>query len=94
MLPGYKSFLNRMALKQLDRPVDVPNFHLGITPYETFENIEGGQFSVTMPDLYRDPLTGGILIGQTYEGISGWGSIVPNLSPGDIPYYGEPLGGA
>lgn len=93
MFPAYKGFLNRLALKVLAKPVDVPNFHLGVAPYEVLQNVERGRLARTMPNLQRDAVTGGVLIGQTYTGVPGWGSIIPNVAPGDIPYYGEFLGG-
>lgn len=94
MFPNYMPFLNRMALKVLNRPLDVPNFHLGIFPYEVMENIEDGRLSRTIPMIQTSPVTGGVPVGQTYTGLPGYGSIVPDSLPTQkTPYYGDYLGG-
>jgi DNA replicative helicase MCM subunit Mcm2 (Cdc46/Mcm family) len=92
MFPGYKQFLNFQALRNILRQPDIPNSHLGIGSDEVLENIEAGQRVKTMPVLRREVVTGGMTAGQTYEGVSGWGTLIPDVTPGDIPYYGEYIG--
>lgn len=77
MIPGYKSFLNRMALKTILKPVEVPNFHLGVYPYEVLENIENGRIAKTTP-IFQDTAV-----------MSGVDETTPNVGP----YLGESLGG-
>lgn len=93
MFPNYKNWLNTQALRSILRMPEIPNSHLGIGSDEVMENIEAGQRVQTMPVLRRDVVTGGMTQGQSYEGVSGWGNLVPALQPGDNPYYGEPIGG-
>jgi hypothetical protein len=92
MIPGYKHFLNFQALKNILRVPDMPNSHLGIGSDEVLENIEAGQRVRTMPVLHREVVTGGLTVGQTYEGVGGWGNLIPTVAPGDSPYYGEYIG--
>jgi hypothetical protein len=82
-----------MALKHISRPVDKPAYNLAVGEDELLQNMEQGRPALSMPNLYREPITGGIMAGQSYEGLGGWGSLVPAVDPNDIPYYGEPLGG-
>ena len=95
MLPGYHVFTRAIALKCVVRPADIPAFTLGVAPYELHSGIEHGRPVLSQPRQinYSDVSVGGVKMGQTYEGTSGFGSLVPMISPGDIPYYGPYTGG-
>ncbi|MDP4240780.1 MAG: hypothetical protein Q8904_15060 [Bacteroidota bacterium] len=49
--------------------------------------------SQPMQMSYRGVDTGGVKLGQTYEGVPGFGNLVPMVGPGEIPYYGPWTGG-
>jgi hypothetical protein len=93
MIPGYKSYLNAVALKSVIVKVDVPSVYLGVQPWETLENVEHNQFAITqlVPPRSVDGDTNSY---GSYFGIGGTGSMVPEIINSDEPYYGDPFGGA
>jgi len=95
MMPQYKTFLNRVALQTISRSVDIPSPALGVSPFECLEPLNRSRIMFSQPSAanYADAKTGGLLVGQTYFGVPGFGSLIPEVEPGDIPYYGESLGG-
>lgn len=92
MLPGYKPYLNALALHRVIVEVDVPSVYLGVAPFETLENVEGQQFAMTRLETVR-AVDGSTIPDGSYFGLPGYGSLVPELEPAEFPYYGEPLGG-
>lgn len=92
MFPGYKPLLNKFALKHITRPIHNPDFTLGVYPFEILTNVTNLGFSRTMPDLRRNIVhSNAPAMGQNYEGIPGWGALVPEVETGGTPYFGESL---
>lgn len=91
MMPGYSKFTKAIALKQVLRPLDIPAVSLGTSPFELLNPVRNGRPVLSEPRM--DVKTGGVVAGQSYEGTSGWGSLIPDITPGDIPYYGPDTGG-
>jgi len=86
-------FFNGIALKGImKREVDIPSYQLGVAPYETLSSIVGGK-PVLSQAVYSKADKPSMQNGQTQVGIAGFGDIIPMVSPGDVPYYGEYLGG-
>lgn len=94
MMPGYSLFTKAIALKCVLRPADIPSVQLGVNPFETLESISHGRPVLTQPlqREYSNPTVGG-LEDQSYFGVSGFGALIPNVPPGEIPYYGPMTGG-
>jgi hypothetical protein len=67
MMPGYISFLKAIALKQIQKPLDVPAVSLGIGESELLNPIRHGRAVLSEPRL--EALTGGIVPGQSYDGL-------------------------
>lgn len=96
MLPGYHKFIQAIALKGIrTRAADIPSFTLAIGDDETLESISHGRPTLTQPQQlsYGKADVGGIVAGQSYFGVPGFGDLIPNITPGDIPYYGPISGG-
>ena len=86
-------FFNGIALKGiLKREVDVPSYQLGVAPYETLSPIVGGKPALSQSGYVKVDKPN-MQNGQTQVGIPGFGDLIPMVSTGDIPYYGEYLGG-
>lgn len=92
--PGYAMWLKAIAMKGINRMVDVPSYELGVAPFEQLESIYRGQVVLTQPSArdYGTPRKGGIIPGQSYYGVPGFGDVVPYIDPADHPWYGERLG--
>lgn len=94
--PGYASYLKKIALKGIYyRMVDVPSFELGVAPFEQLESIYRGLVVLTQPsakDYGQTRRKGGIIPGQSYAGVPGFGDVVPTIDPADHPWYGERIG--
>lgn len=93
MFPGYKNQLTGLALNQVSRPVHEPNYHLGVYPFEVLTNVTRLGYTRTMPEVRQNLVSGGVPVGQTYEGVPGWGSIIPEIMVDSSPYYGDEIGG-
>jgi len=90
------SIMRGIALKVVKgRTPDIPAFTLGVGVSETLESISHGKAVRTQPQQasYGKADVGGIVAGQSYFGVQGFGDVVPMLTPGDIPYYGPHTGG-
>lgn len=93
MIPGYKPYLNAVALKSVLVGVHVPSVYLGIAPFEELESIEGlHQFDASNTTIARS-VDGSTVQAGSYFGLPGYGSMIPEIDPADSPYYGDPLGG-
>lgn len=93
MIPGYKPYLNAVALKSVLVGVDVPSVYLGIAPFESLESVEGlHQFDTSTTAVARS-VDGSTIQEGSYFGLPGYGSMVPELDTSETPYFGEPLGG-
>lgn len=92
MFPGYSKFTRAIALKQILRPADIPSYQLGVAPFEMLAPISHGR-PVLAQISYRQVAAGGIIPGQSSFGVSGFGNLIPMVTPGDIPYYGPMSGG-
>lgn len=94
MLPGYKPYLNAVALKSVLVGVDIPSVYLGIAPFESLESIEGfQQFDQPAITVARS-VDGSTIQEGSYFGLPGYGSLIPDqLDTSDTPYFGSPLGG-
>lgn len=93
MIPGYKPYLNAVALKSVLVRVDIPSVYLGIAPYESLESVEGlHQFAVETTSIARS-VDGSTIQAGSYFGLPGYGTMIPELDTSETPYFGSPLGG-